>query len=135
MDHSALRRRAATALAEIGERLTTDAALQRRVDSWVTDAAVFLVDRYRHDIASIITDTVERFDTATQTWAPPAPPMPTARDGLVVVAVGRRLFAIGGSGGTYDESFAIVEIYDSSTDAWTSGRPMPTPPRRPQGRV
>jgi uncharacterized membrane-anchored protein YjiN (DUF445 family) len=59
---SGLRRRATSALAEIGERLTTDAALQARVDSWVTDAAVFLVDRYRHDIASIITDTVERWD-------------------------------------------------------------------------
>lgn len=59
---SGLRRRATDALVEIGERLTTDAALQRRVDSWVTDAAVFLVDRYRHDIASVITDTVERWD-------------------------------------------------------------------------
>lgn len=64
---SGLRRRAAVALAEIGERLTTDAALQRRVDSWVVDAAVFLVDRYRHDIASIITDTVERWDPAETT--------------------------------------------------------------------
>ena len=34
---------------------------------WVTDAAVFLVDRYRHDIASIITDTVERWDPAETT--------------------------------------------------------------------
>lgn len=64
---SGLRRRAVEALAEIGTRLTTDAALQRRVDSWVTDAAVFLVDRYRHDIASIITDTVERWDPAETT--------------------------------------------------------------------
>ncbi|MCC2030831.1 DUF445 domain-containing protein [Microbacterium sp. BWT-G7] len=64
---SGLRRRAAQALAEIGGRLTTDAALQRRVDAWVTDAAVFLVDRYRHDIASIITDTVERWDPAETT--------------------------------------------------------------------
>ena len=64
---SGLRRRAATALAEIGTRLTTDAALQHRVDVWVTDAAVFLVDRYRHDIASIITDTVERWDPAETT--------------------------------------------------------------------
>jgi uncharacterized membrane-anchored protein YjiN (DUF445 family) len=64
---SGLRRRAATALAEIGTRLTTDAALQHRVDGWVTDAAVFLVDRYRHDIASIITDTVERWDPAETT--------------------------------------------------------------------
>jgi uncharacterized membrane-anchored protein YjiN (DUF445 family) len=64
---SGLRRRGAEALVEIGQRLTTDAALQRRVDSWVTDAAVFLVDRYRHDIASIITDTVERWDPAETT--------------------------------------------------------------------
>ena len=64
---SGLRVRAATAIAEIGERLTTDAALQRRVDDWVTDAAVFLVDRYRSDIASIITDTVERWDPAETT--------------------------------------------------------------------
>lgn len=64
---SGLRRRGAEALVEIGERLTTDATLQRRVDTWVTDAAVFLVDRYRHDIASIITDTVERWDPAETT--------------------------------------------------------------------
>jgi uncharacterized membrane-anchored protein YjiN (DUF445 family) len=59
---SSLRVRAQKALAEVGERLTTDAALQHRVDEWVTNAAVFLVDRYRHDIASIITETVERWD-------------------------------------------------------------------------
>jgi uncharacterized membrane-anchored protein YjiN (DUF445 family) len=64
---SGLRRRAVEALAEIGGRLTTDASLQGRVDGWVTDAAVFLVDRYRHDIASIITDTVERWDPAETT--------------------------------------------------------------------
>ncbi|WP_347976131.1 DUF445 domain-containing protein [Microbacterium sp. ProA8] len=64
---SGLRRRGTEALAEVGGRLTTDAALQRRVDTWVIDAAVFLVDRYRHDIASIITDTVERWDPAETT--------------------------------------------------------------------
>ncbi len=64
---SGLRRRAAQALQEIGARLTNDAALQHRVDMWVSDAAVFLVDRYRHDIASIITDTVERWDPAETT--------------------------------------------------------------------
>jgi uncharacterized membrane-anchored protein YjiN (DUF445 family) len=64
---SGLRRRGARALAEIGERLMTEAPLQHRVDSWVTDAAVFLVDRYRHDIASIITDTVERWDPVETT--------------------------------------------------------------------
>ncbi|WP_426181468.1 DUF445 domain-containing protein [Microbacterium sp. TWP3-1-2b2] len=64
---SGLRVRAATAVQEVGERLTTDAALQTRVDTWVSEAAVFLVDRYRHDIASIITDTVERWDPAETT--------------------------------------------------------------------
>ena len=64
---SGLRVRAAQALQEVGQRLTTDAALQRRVDTWVSDAAVFLVDRYRHDIASIITDTVERWDPVETT--------------------------------------------------------------------
>ena len=64
---SGLRRRAVRALQEVGDRLTTDAALQHRVDTWVSDAAVFLVDRYRHDIASIITDTVERWDPAETT--------------------------------------------------------------------
>ncbi len=64
---SGLRRRAVQALQEVGERLTTDVALQHRVDTWVSDAAVFLVDRYRHDIASIITDTVERWDPAETT--------------------------------------------------------------------
>ncbi|MFK4762826.1 DUF445 domain-containing protein [Microbacterium sp. ZW T5_45] len=64
---SGLRLRMNQALQEIGERLTTDASLQHRVDGWVSDAAVFLVDRYRHDIASIITDTVERWDPAETT--------------------------------------------------------------------
>jgi len=64
---SGLRRRIAEALSEVGGRLRSDAALQARVDGWVTEAAVFLVDRYRHDIASIITDTVERWDAAETT--------------------------------------------------------------------
>ena len=64
---SGLRTRAASAIADIGQRLATEPALQARVDGWVTDAAVFLVDRYRHDIASIITDTVEKWDPAETT--------------------------------------------------------------------
>ena len=59
---SPLRQRATAALIDIGERLTTDATLQRRIDGFVTDAAAFLVERYRHDIASIITETIERWD-------------------------------------------------------------------------
>lgn len=64
---SELRARAARVLTEVGERLTTDAALQARLDDWLIDAAVVLVERYRHDIASIITDTIERWDAAETT--------------------------------------------------------------------
>lgn len=64
---SGLRRRAVAALVDIGTRLQSDTGLQSRVDGWATEAAVFLVDRYRHDIASIITDTVERWDAAETT--------------------------------------------------------------------
>ena len=35
--------------------------------TWVTDAAVHLVSRYRHDIAGVITETVERWDPAETT--------------------------------------------------------------------
>jgi uncharacterized membrane-anchored protein YjiN (DUF445 family) len=59
---SGLRTRLREALVDIGGRLSRDAGLQRRVDGWVVDAASFLVERYRHDIASIITDTVDRWD-------------------------------------------------------------------------
>ncbi|MCR2799399.1 DUF445 domain-containing protein [Microbacterium sp. zg-Y818] len=65
--NSGLRARMTQALIDSGTRLSTDTALQQRVDGWATDAAVFLVDRYRHDIASIITETVERWDPAETT--------------------------------------------------------------------
>ncbi|WP_065570134.1 DUF445 domain-containing protein [Microbacterium oleivorans] len=61
-EESPLRRRVTAALGDLGDRLATDTALQARVDRRIADAAVFLVDRYRHDIASIITDTVEKWD-------------------------------------------------------------------------
>ncbi len=64
---SALRRRGVAALREVGDRLATDPTLQSRVEQRVADAAVFVVDRYRHDIASIITDTVEKWDPAETT--------------------------------------------------------------------
>ena len=66
-EDSPLRRRVTAALGDLGDRLATDTALQERVDKRIADAAVFLVDRYRHDIASIITDTVERWDPAETT--------------------------------------------------------------------
>lgn len=59
---SGLRRRLVETLTDIGRRLEHEETLRARVDGWVTDAAVFVIERYRHDIASVITDTVERWD-------------------------------------------------------------------------
>ncbi|MFT4233432.1 MAG: DUF445 domain-containing protein [Microbacterium sp.] len=59
---SGLRVRLADVLADVGTRLATEEALQRRIDGWIVDAASFLVERYRHDIASIVTTTIEKWD-------------------------------------------------------------------------
>ncbi|GAA4379658.1 DUF445 domain-containing protein [Agromyces bauzanensis] len=50
------------ALIEVGTRLTTDVELVAKVDEWLTDAAAYLVRSYRHEIAGVITETVERWD-------------------------------------------------------------------------
>ncbi|HZW41458.1 MAG TPA: DUF445 family protein, partial [Agromyces sp.] len=47
---------------EVGARLVADEALAAKVDEWVTDAAAYVVRNYRHEIAGVITETVERWD-------------------------------------------------------------------------
>lgn len=59
---SDLRVRIDAAIGDFGARLQHDAALQEKIDIWVVDAAEYLVRTYRHDIASVVTDTVERWD-------------------------------------------------------------------------
>jgi uncharacterized membrane-anchored protein YjiN (DUF445 family) len=59
---SSLRQQLAATLVDIGERLKRDPRLAGKVDDWVTDAAVSLVGNHRHEIASVITDTIERWD-------------------------------------------------------------------------
>lgn len=50
------------AVIEVGTRLTTDDELAAKVEDWVTDAAEYLVRSYRHEIAGVITEIVERWD-------------------------------------------------------------------------
>lgn len=59
---SELRQGLRQAVIEVGTRLTTDEELAAKVDEWVTDAAEYLVRSYRHEIAGVITETVERWD-------------------------------------------------------------------------
>ncbi|WP_350348061.1 DUF445 domain-containing protein [Agromyces sp. G08B096] len=59
---SELRTAMRQAVAEVGVRLASDERLAAKVDEWVTDAAAYVVRTYRHEIAGVITETVERWD-------------------------------------------------------------------------
>jgi uncharacterized membrane-anchored protein YjiN (DUF445 family) len=59
---SHLRRRVVTGVAGFGERLRVDRDLQRTVDRYVEDAAGHLVTSYRDEVATVISETVNRWD-------------------------------------------------------------------------
>ena len=64
---SELRQGAASGLTEVGSRLATDGVLAGKVDAWIADAATYVVLNYRHDLAAVITETVERWDAGETT--------------------------------------------------------------------
>jgi N-acetylneuraminic acid mutarotase len=51
--------------------------------------------------------------------------MPTARDHLAVVALGGKLYAIGGRVSFFGEKYGSVEVYDPATDSWRVEAPLP----------
>ncbi len=61
-EDSDLRRRLQLGVASFGERLATDADLQERVDGYAQDAAGHLVTSYRDEVATVISETIERWD-------------------------------------------------------------------------
>ena len=61
---SPLRAGVRSTIVDIGARLATDPVLGARVDRWLADSAGHLVQTYRHEIAGVITETVERWDAA-----------------------------------------------------------------------
>lgn len=62
---SELRRRLATSLQGVGERLRDDAELQAKVDRWALSVGGYLVDNYRGEVSHLIATTVERWDGAS----------------------------------------------------------------------
>ncbi|ALE04327.1 hypothetical protein AL755_01060 (plasmid) [Arthrobacter sp. ERGS1:01] len=60
--NSELRLKFTSAVQDFGTRLATDPELAGKANAWISDAASYLVRTYKHEIASIITDTVERWD-------------------------------------------------------------------------
>ncbi|MEO6201116.1 MAG: DUF445 domain-containing protein, partial [Cryobacterium sp.] len=63
---SRLRAGIQSTVTDVGVRLAEDGALGARLDRWLADAVSHLVQSYRHEIAGVITETVERWD-ATET--------------------------------------------------------------------
>ncbi len=57
-----LRHRGGTALSELGQRLLNDAEIRQRVDGHIADAIGFVVSTYGHEIAKVISQTVDRWD-------------------------------------------------------------------------
>lgn len=57
-----LRRRGVAALSEFGERLVDDPDLRHRIDGHAADAIGFVVSTYGHEIAKVISQTVDRWD-------------------------------------------------------------------------
>ena len=57
-----LRRRGVSALSQLGERLLDDPGLRQRVDGHIADAIGFVVTAYGHEIAKVISQTVDRWD-------------------------------------------------------------------------
>ncbi|MDO9355678.1 MAG: DUF445 family protein, partial [Solirubrobacteraceae bacterium] len=64
---SDLRAAATSALVDLGARLSGDRMLAAKIDAWIADAAGYAVHKYRHDLASVISDTVQRWDARETT--------------------------------------------------------------------
>ena len=70
----------------------------------------------------------EMYDIATDTWSTRAP-MAAARSAIGAVALGGRIYVIGGEGWV-DEAgrvFHANEVYDPKSNSWAEGARMPTP--------
>ena len=57
-----LRLRVRDAIIGLGRRLESDAELREKIDGWVADVAGYVVRHYRHEITTLITETVARWD-------------------------------------------------------------------------
>ncbi|MEO6309283.1 MAG: DUF445 family protein [Leifsonia sp.] len=59
---SGLRSGIRSTVLDVGARLVTDTSLGERIDRWIADSVSYAVQQYRHELAGVITETVERWD-------------------------------------------------------------------------
>jgi len=74
----------------------------------------------------VVVATHEVFGLQSRTWTE-APPLPTARDHMVVVAIDGKIHVIGGLLSSAIDRTDEHDVYDPATHKWTSGAPLPTP--------
>jgi hypothetical protein len=91
---------------------------------------LYIIGGHNQSSGGISLALVERYNPdAGGGWETVAP-LNHYRESLGVAAVGGKIYAIGGNkykSGVIDEIGNWMEIYDPSTNTWTSGPPMPTP--------
>ncbi|AUS79045.1 DUF445 domain-containing protein [Actinoalloteichus sp. AHMU CJ021] len=59
---SELRTRVRGGIESLGERLATDPEMRDKAERWLETAVVHVVENYRHELTSLISDTVRRWD-------------------------------------------------------------------------
>ena len=59
---SELRRRIQQTAMAFGTALSEDASLRAKVDRWIENAAAYIIDAYRHEVADLIETTVAKWD-------------------------------------------------------------------------
>ncbi len=102
-------------------------------DNWTTKAPMptpfthFGADAYQNKIYCISGTTNSVYDISTNSWQTLSP-MPTPRTNLMASIVKGKIYLIGGeqtsANGTATSSI-LNEVYDITTDTWTSAAPLP----------
>ncbi len=63
-EHGELRRRTTAGLADLGRRVAGDTVLQTKIDGYLADAAAHAAGAYSSEVATVISDTIARWDAA-----------------------------------------------------------------------
>jgi N-acetylneuraminic acid mutarotase len=85
------------------------------------DGKFYIIGGYNNSAADVLASNYQ-YDPVKRTYTPKAS-MPTARWGLIAVAVNNKIYAMGGS--TAHAASAANEVYDPATDRWSVAAKVP----------
>jgi N-acetylneuraminic acid mutarotase len=97
------------------------------------DGKIYAIGGYGSGVTSVV-GVNECYDPATDTWTT-LTSMPTPRANFAIAAYQEKIYCIGGlaygisselgRNSYYPISYAIVEVYDTVTDSWSTKKPSP----------